>query len=277
MKFVGLDVPADVLEHGMSVPYDSGRLRQFSSKLLARRSVTVAVLGGSNSQRGHWARWRVGWWQHVQAWMAAISADASSHSWVDASTPGSGSAWMELCLDHHVPRSVDLVLVEYAVNDPLAPVDSDATRIFERFLRRVLQLPSAPAVLLLNLFPWQNKVYVSNEDRFDMLCRWCNFHTAPLTHASSPMITCSAATHLSTTCHLNLPSPPPRSPVHPTLLQLSLTSASPCEYRLCEYRLLCEYFLLCNLPPVCLQTECRRSPFATPCSPVRAASRLDTK
>ncbi|KAG2501735.1 hypothetical protein HYH03_000235 [Edaphochlamys debaryana] len=80
-----------------------------------------------------------------------------SHRFVDGGVAGTTSAYMSSCMQRHIPPDVDLLLVEYSVNDsPLPSADYKARRPFERLLRKALELPSRPAVVLVHMFAWKN-------------------------------------------------------------------------------------------------------------------------
>jgi hypothetical protein len=71
----------------------------------------------------------------------------------NGAVPGTVSTYMSVCVKSHVPLDADVVLVEYAVNDAFnAPVDSDLRRSFERLIRKLLNFPNRPAVVLVNSF-----------------------------------------------------------------------------------------------------------------------------
>jgi hypothetical protein len=69
---------------------------------------------------------------------------------------GTVSMFMSVCVKNHVPEDVDIVLVEYAVNDnPGLEFDHDQRKGFERLLRKLLNYPKKPAVVMINSFAWQ--------------------------------------------------------------------------------------------------------------------------
>ncbi|KAG2500335.1 hypothetical protein HYH03_001911 [Edaphochlamys debaryana] len=77
------------------------------------------------------------------------------HLIVNGGVPGTTSAYMSACFHHHLPPGVDLVFVEYSVNDPPDPspdMGSSDRRALERLLRKVLALPSRPAVVLVHMY-----------------------------------------------------------------------------------------------------------------------------
>ncbi|GIL73990.1 hypothetical protein Vretifemale_4073 [Volvox reticuliferus] len=77
------------------------------------------------------------------------------HHFLNGAVPGTQSAYMSSCLRYHLPPSVDIVFVEYAANDSPAPrwtFSDPSRRSMERLLRKLLQLPSKPAVVLVNMY-----------------------------------------------------------------------------------------------------------------------------
>ncbi|KAG2492246.1 hypothetical protein HYH03_009488 [Edaphochlamys debaryana] len=80
-----------------------------------------------------------------------------SHHWVNGGLPGTTSAYMSSCMHQHLPLDVDLVLIEYSVNDSPTPSgEFEERRPFERLVRKALELPSRPAVVLVHFFAWDH-------------------------------------------------------------------------------------------------------------------------
>ena len=69
---------------------------------------------------------------------------------VNSGTPAAGPTYMEKCLSSQLPPAPNFVLVEYSQNC----VSRDDGLALERLLRRLLQLPSAPAVAYVALPTW---------------------------------------------------------------------------------------------------------------------------
>lgn len=70
---------------------------------------------------------------------------------------GAPSTYFEVCSKRHLPGNVDIVVAEFNINDEAMPspaMQNPARRSFERLLRKLLSLPSKPAVILLNVFKW---------------------------------------------------------------------------------------------------------------------------
>ena len=111
----------------------------------------MASLGGS-STAGH-ALWRGSpalfhalFFQHVNT-----SYPHAAHSRTNAGTPGTGPVYMDKCLRYELPHAApDLVTIEYTQNNQYF---ADKVAL-ERLLRRVLALPSAPAVVLISVPVW---------------------------------------------------------------------------------------------------------------------------
>lgn len=60
-----------------------------------------------------------------------------------------------LCLEKFLDNTSDLVFVEFIANDgsemDLSYTDNQKARFFERFLRKILSKPSAPAVVMMQV------------------------------------------------------------------------------------------------------------------------------
>jgi hypothetical protein len=124
------------------------RLRAVLRRLEAGRPVTLAVLGGSISagstlgvhhRNGAWL-----WHGRLFQWINRTWPHAG-HRWFNGAVPASTPAYIDGCLDFHLPRSADLVLIEYTLNT----LD---WREYERLLRRALAYPRRPAILLISTF-----------------------------------------------------------------------------------------------------------------------------
>lgn len=75
----------------------------------------------------------------------------------NGAVPGTTSAYMAACTNMHVPQEADIVIVEYSVNDDceaMPILDNAVRRPYERLLRKLLLLPSRPAVVLLHAYAW---------------------------------------------------------------------------------------------------------------------------
>ncbi len=61
----------------------------------------------------------------------------------------------ELCLENFMDADVDLVFVEFVVNDGSPPTagmcESPTPKVYERLVRKLLRQPSAPAVVLMQV------------------------------------------------------------------------------------------------------------------------------
>ena len=123
------------------------RLRAVGAKLRRGCAVRVAALGGS-STAGHQLKRDSPLLYHAQllAWFNATFPHPD-HILVNSGTPATGPEYMEKCFAYQIPAKPDVVLVEYAQNIA-RPEDELA---LERLLRALLQLPSQPAVLMVEL------------------------------------------------------------------------------------------------------------------------------
>ncbi|GIM07262.1 hypothetical protein Vretimale_11457, partial [Volvox reticuliferus] len=115
------------------------------------------------------------WFSLLARWM--IEAFPSSRITArNGAVPATPSSYMVMCLEQSVDPDVDLVLVEYSLNDGYADciVDNDSTKPMERLLRRLLALPGKPAVIMMQVpmygiamepdNPQHREFYFTNED-----------------------------------------------------------------------------------------------------------------
>ncbi|KAG7562433.1 hypothetical protein FFLO_02107 [Filobasidium floriforme] len=147
-------------EHNIaqSVGYEGSnfRLERLFHKLQNGQPITVSVVGGSNSA-GH-GLFYDGWpdeyaspgnmHYRVYEWIKERFPH-EGHRFVNGAIPGATTDLFAFCFPEQIPEESDLVLVEFAVNDPL--LTSSAVS-YERLLRGLMDLPNKPAVINLNVF-----------------------------------------------------------------------------------------------------------------------------
>ncbi|GLC71350.1 hypothetical protein PLESTF_001105900 [Pleodorina starrii] len=119
--------------------------------------------------------------------------DPSRHDILNGAVPGTVSDYTSSCLNNHLIPDADLVFVEFAINDsPVSTWTLDgaaARRPFERLLRKLLRLPSKPAVVLVNMFavaPAGNKYHHTAERDFGELAPYYSLPSVSLKAAVLP-------------------------------------------------------------------------------------------
>eukprot|EP00854_Cymbomonas_tetramitiformis_P003098 gene3098-3932_t len=81
----------------------------------------------------------------------------AEHSMHNGGVSASPIKYMNLCVREHVPADVDLVIIEYAVNQMLPDksiAKSDPVQQYERLVRKLIRFPNRPAIILLQTFSW---------------------------------------------------------------------------------------------------------------------------
>ncbi|KAI7846321.1 hypothetical protein COHA_000158 [Chlorella ohadii] len=145
--------------------YGSGRgLHRLADKLLAGQPIKIVAMGGSVTA---WAGGNPNGEAYIARFFQYINSTFPhlQHELYNKGMSAWNSAQFEPCLEHIVPEGADLVVVEFAINDaslqrsearlPAGPsYDSPGRRAFELLLRRLQAMPSRPAVLLLQMYPW---------------------------------------------------------------------------------------------------------------------------
>lgn len=129
------------------------RLRNTVTKLLhSKQPVKVGVVGGSITyQDGPEPRW----FEHLTAYLRtafpAVEVVAKN-----GAIPGTPSNYAAMCLEIMVDEDVELVFVEYILNDGFGdgPILANPLgKNYERLLRKLLKKPQMPAVVLMQVCP----------------------------------------------------------------------------------------------------------------------------
>ncbi|KAG2454180.1 hypothetical protein HYH02_001215 [Chlamydomonas schloesseri] len=171
---------------------DLERIRSFVWRMAAGERLTVALLGGSVTmgmgavlEEPSYAQWLQRWFAEVAparagsglppegpgtghesgragTWLGVVGPgwNASTVRVINAACPATSSGYMNLCLGEYLllpAHSPDLVLLEYAINDPPFPYpafENEPRKSLELLLRKLLLLPGRPAVVFLNGYRW---------------------------------------------------------------------------------------------------------------------------
>jgi hypothetical protein len=145
-----LHLPVPMLRNGVVYTGANGRLRRVVAKMLSREPTRVGVIGGSITcghgvQKGtyDWFSWTVRYLQKAFKGTSIIAKNGC--------VPATQSEYVSMCLNKFVADDVDLVFIEYATNDGYADgsISNTRTHAYERLLRKLLQLPNRPAVVLM--------------------------------------------------------------------------------------------------------------------------------
>lgn len=80
---------------------------------------------------------------------------ARDHLFSNKGIGGTSSGIFAACAEQMVLPDADLVVIEFTYNEPHdKEYDSPQRRGFEQLLRKVLDLPGAPAVIMLHQYSW---------------------------------------------------------------------------------------------------------------------------
>jgi hypothetical protein len=71
----------------------------------------------------------------------------------NGAVPGTPSAYALMCLELMIDEDVDIVFIEYVLNDGFDNVilDSRVGKIYERLVRKILAKPNMPAVVMMQV------------------------------------------------------------------------------------------------------------------------------
>ena len=90
------------------------------------------------------------WSEKARDWLQGRWPRATIH-YHNGAIGGTGSGYFALCADAELPRSLDILMLDHAVNDAEQPVPSEAfslrdrAAVYEKLLRGVLRRPGPPA------------------------------------------------------------------------------------------------------------------------------------
>lgn len=153
----------EVVARSQSAKGDATRLRHVLKKAREGRPVTVAVIGGSITQGASASRPEYRYGERLAEWWRTRFPTSSVVS-VNAGIGATGSSYGALRAARDLlARRPDLVVVEYAVNDPNT---RESAETLEGLVRQILGQPNRPAVMLLftmdrnghNAQEWHGKV-----------------------------------------------------------------------------------------------------------------------
>eukprot|EP00798_Chlamydomonas_sp_ICE-L_P021436 gene21436-28402_t len=165
---------ASVRQDGQSYRGDRSRLRVALDRYTKGENITIAFVGGSITA-GQGALDGMGY----VSWAENLLRHLLGHRIHvhNGAVPGTVSHYMSVCHNVHVPDTADIIFIEYAVNDPEwpnpgPPMNNPCRRSFERLLRKLLNYPRRPAVVLMHSFiwhtinPWPGAFWSSSEREF---------------------------------------------------------------------------------------------------------------
>jgi lysophospholipase L1-like esterase len=151
------------LNRGLVSAGSATRVQHFLAKARRGEPVTVSVIGGSITAGAKASRGELCYGALVAKWVGAAFPQ-SKVTFVNAGIGATGSGYGALRAQRDLlGHKPDLVVVEYAVNDP---DNQQAAETLEGLLRQILGQPQQPAVMLLfmmnqaggNAQKWHSKV-----------------------------------------------------------------------------------------------------------------------
>ncbi|GIL91193.1 hypothetical protein Vretimale_18816 [Volvox reticuliferus] len=147
-------LPMPQLRAGLAYAGSRARLRRFVRDLIhGNKPLKIGALGGSVTWgQGASNRATTSWFSVVAHWLTAAfpSINITARNGAVPATPAS---FMVMCLDHFVDPDVDLVFLEYILNNGLDDrvFDNQVIQVMERLIRKLLDLPGKPAVVMMQV------------------------------------------------------------------------------------------------------------------------------
>ncbi|KAE8537735.1 hypothetical protein D1P53_005791 [Cryptococcus gattii VGV] len=128
------------------------RMRLLLQKIMRGEPLTISAIGGSVT-KGHQVWENEIWFHKFWEWLTEFAGEDVEIKEVNGAAPATGSDYFSFCFPLHIPSNSDLVLVELAVNDEGIP---EHVENMENLLRGLLDLPSKPAVMLVEAMAFSN-------------------------------------------------------------------------------------------------------------------------
>jgi hypothetical protein len=151
-------IPLQYVRRGQSFMGSNARLRRVMADMLAGKPVEVTVIGGSISTGAVASRKQAATdpndvWSLVRIYMQKNISDTVS--FYNNARSATKSYINSLCMDKFLNSTSQLVFIEFLANDGTEMDNSinstEKAQSYERLLRKVLALPSAPAVVLVQV------------------------------------------------------------------------------------------------------------------------------
>eukprot|EP00798_Chlamydomonas_sp_ICE-L_P024266 gene24266-9867_t len=148
--------PTQQLMRGITYVGQAERLRSVVRKLVeGKEALNMVALGGSITYGVGVKNQTEAFPDLLKDWMRK-AFPGPEHEMHNGAVRGTTSTYMALCLELHLPPGdLDIVLIEYAINDTPRPSPSMAPgsrrAALERLLRKVLNAPGQPAIIMVNM------------------------------------------------------------------------------------------------------------------------------
>ncbi|KAL4424189.1 hypothetical protein ABPG75_001490 [Micractinium tetrahymenae] len=229
------------LDRGLFSLGDRARMRRFAHKLLSGQPLSVTALGGSvTSGNGAYARrpedqpLSVGYVKRFEQFLQAVSPEAG-HVVKNSALSGVTSGVYSVCANDMVQRDADLVILEFGMNDPtdLAGFRRQERLGFERLVRKALEFPNRPAVVILNHYAYiiaggshntTGDFLMTAENELDVIGQYYGLPLLSIRAAAYHLMRANATGFKSehgrqkssaTSTHVCSAHPPSADPIHP--------------------------------------------------------------
>ncbi|RUS18728.1 hypothetical protein BC937DRAFT_88412 [Endogone sp. FLAS-F59071] len=172
----------DALKRSLAHEGTSRRLKEKILKAQEGQPIKFAVLGGSANisiilhhrptpvSAGHGLEDRSEvYHQRIFNWWNTQYPDDRNEI-VQGAVPATDSAYYAYCYENHIPTDVDIIFIEFALNDgstfPSERNNGDplASKMMESLVRNLLRLPSKPAIVFISFFSFNVNEYFDGQE-----------------------------------------------------------------------------------------------------------------
>eukprot|EP00882_Tetradesmus_deserticola_P024565 GHRQ01026858.1.p1 GENE.GHRQ01026858.1~~GHRQ01026858.1.p1 ORF type:complete len:286 (+),score=111.91 GHRQ01026858.1:135-992(+) len=195
-------LPQSQLQRSLVYIGPNHRLRRVLLGLQQGQPAKVGVIGGSISHGASASKIGQTDWFSLVGEFLMNSYPQAKVVLRNGCLPATPSALMEMCLEQSVDSDVDLLFIEYVANDGANRFDETKAKVYERLLRKTLQQPKKPAVLLVQLMPKGAAFSAGNKDKVHYFHTLEDNYGALVSAWASPAVSLSS----STQCMVVLPT-----------------------------------------------------------------------
>ncbi|KAJ2962136.1 hypothetical protein NQZ79_g2580 [Umbelopsis isabellina] len=160
----------ELLQRSIAHEGSNRRLREKIAKAQRGEDIRMAVVGGSVSAGHTLNDWRNIYFYRFLDWWNQQFPDGH-HEIFQGAVPATDSGYYAYCFDKHIPKDVDIVFVEFSLNDAsalpceLAKQGSIVqAKMMESLVRNLLRLPRKPAVIMTSVFSYNVNEYLDGQE-----------------------------------------------------------------------------------------------------------------
>ncbi|KAI9279399.1 hypothetical protein BC943DRAFT_284056 [Umbelopsis sp. AD052] len=149
----------ELLQRSIAHEGTNKRLREKIAMAQRGESLRMAVVGGSVSAGHTLNDWRNIYFYRFLDWWNEQFPEGH-HTIFQGAVPATDSGYYAYCFDKHIPKDVDIIFVEFSLND----ASIVQAKMMESLVRNLLRLPRKPAVIMTSVFSYNVNEYLDGQE-----------------------------------------------------------------------------------------------------------------